>query len=152
MADTLSPSQRSERMGRVRSRDTGPELFVRRLIHGMGYRFRLHRRDLPGCPDLVFPRRRKIIFVHGCFWHQHYDPNCRLSRIPKSRLDFWEPKLTANHLRDLSSQAALIALGWQILVVWECELRHKEQLENKLRRFLEAEECVQSNFSRGLGD
>lgn len=87
--DTLTPQERSERMGKVRSTDTKPELVVRRLVHGMGYRYRLHRKDLPGKPDLVFPARRKVILVHGCFWHRHGDPACRLARLPKSRLDFY---------------------------------------------------------------
>jgi DNA mismatch endonuclease (patch repair protein) len=104
----------------------------------MGFRFRLHRKDLPGTPDLVFPRLHAVIFVHGCFWHRHPDPDCALSRLPKSRADFWEPKLTGNLLRDLRDQAALEMARWRILVVWECELRDKEHLKNKLRRFLEA--------------
>ena len=149
MTDTLKPAERSERMRRVRGKNTGPELMVRRLVHGLGYRFRLHRKDLPGSPDLVFPRLRSVIFVHGCFWHRHDDPECRLARLPKSRLDFWEPKLTANRLRDVRKQAALAATGWRILIVWECDLRNKEQLENKLKVFLEGG-CGQSNFSLGL--
>lgn len=149
MADTLSRMERSERMGRVRSVDTGPEIKVRRLVHKLGFRFRLHRKDLPGCPDLVFPRLRSAIFVHGCFWHRHPDPSCRLARLPKSRIDFWKPKLTANRQRDMRNEAALVDAGWQVLIVWECELRDKEQLENKLREFLE-ETCARSNYSRGL--
>jgi DNA mismatch endonuclease, patch repair protein len=135
--DTLDPAARSERMSRIRGRDTRPEMTVRRLLHSLGYRYRLHRRDLPGRPDMVFRGRRKAIFVHGCFWHRHPDPNCRLARLPKSRLEFWIPKLEANHLRDLRNQDALKAAGWSILVVWECELGDKEQLVNKLVRFLE---------------
>jgi DNA mismatch endonuclease, patch repair protein len=135
--DTLTPTARSERMGRVRHKDTSPELLVRRLLHKMGYRYRLHRRDLPGCPDLVFSRVRKIIFIHGCFWHRHSDAGCKLARLPKSRQDFWVPKLEANRARDARNQEALSTAGWKVLVVWECELRHKEQLENKLKRFLE---------------
>jgi DNA mismatch endonuclease (patch repair protein) len=103
----------------------------------MGYRYRLHRRGLPGNPDIVFGARRKAIFVHGCFWHRHSDPNCRLARLPKSKRDFWIPKLEANRVRDQRNQQALIADGWQVLVVWECELGDKEHLENKLIRFLE---------------
>lgn len=132
--DTLTPTQRSERMGRVRGKDTKPELIVRRILHALGYRYRLHRRDLPGCPDLVFGPRRQVIFVHGCFWHRH---KCSLGdRMPKSRVDFWKPKLEANQQRDRQQQAALRRLGWQILVVWECELAHEEQLQNKLIAFL----------------
>ena len=136
MVDTLTPKERSERMGRVRGRDSKPEMLVRRLVHRMGYRFRLHRKDLPGTPDLLFPRLRKAIFVHGCFWHRHPDTACKLARMPKSRLDFWAPKLQGNRERDLRSQEELTRLGWQFLVVWECEIRDREQLENKLRAFL----------------
>jgi DNA mismatch endonuclease (patch repair protein) len=123
-------------MARIRSRDSKPELLVRRLVHGMGFRYRLHDRKLPGTPDLVFRKRRKAIFVHGCFWHKHPSPDCKLARLPKSRLDFWGPKLQGNRTRDLRDQAALAADGWNILIVWECELRHGEQLQNKLRSFL----------------
>ncbi len=109
--DTLSPAQRSERMSRVKSRDTKPELAVRRLVHSMGYRYRLHGK-LPGRPDLVFAARRKVIFVHGCFWHRHSGcPNCRL---PKSRLAFWKPKLEANKKRDRKNQQSLRRLGWDV--------------------------------------
>lgn len=134
--DTLSPAERSARMAKVRSRDSKPEMAVRRIVHGMGFRFRLHDRSLPGSPDLVFPRLRKAIFVHGCFWHRHPDPHCKLARMPKSRLDFWGPKLQGNRERDLKDEAELEALGWQILVVWECQMRDREQLENALRAFL----------------
>lgn len=136
MNDTLTPAQRSERMSRIRDVNTRPEMIVRRLIHKMGFRFRLHRKDLPGRPDLVFPRLHKVVFVHGCFWHRHSDPACRLARLPKSRLEFWLPKLEANQARDARNQMALTEAGWQVLVVWECELRDKEQLENKIREFL----------------
>lgn len=136
MTDTLTPEERSERMSRIRSKDTKPEMIVRRLVHGMGYRYRLHRRDLPGIPDLVFPSLKKVIFVHGCFWHRHPDPNCRLARLPKSRLDFWQPKLEANRERDMEKQAELSNLGWKSLVVWECQISDKEHLENKIRAFL----------------
>ncbi len=98
--DTLQPAEQNARMALIRSKDTRPELAVRRLVHGMGYRYRLHARDLPGRPDLVFRARRKVIFVHGCFWHRHDDPNCKLARLPSSRLDFWLPKLGGNKARD----------------------------------------------------
>jgi DNA mismatch endonuclease (patch repair protein) len=114
--DNLSKQERSERMSRIRGVDTGPEMIVRRMVHGMGFRYRLHTRDLPGIPDMVFPRLGKIIFVHGCFWHQH--PGC--GRQPKSRLDFWSKKLSQNRQRDLRNQQALRSLGWRILIVWEC--------------------------------
>lgn len=123
-------------MSRVRNRDTKPEMLVRRLVHKLGFRYRLHDRRLPGSPDLVFKSRRKAIFVHGCYWHRHPDPSCKLARLPKSRLDFWRPKLEGNRERDLRHQSELDALGWEYLVVWECELGHKEQLENKLLAFL----------------
>nr|WP_253341030.1 DNA mismatch endonuclease Vsr [Sphingobium sp. OAS761] len=122
----------------VRGKDTGPERTVRRLVHRLGFRYRLHDRSLPGSPDLVFRSRRKVIFVHGCFWHRHPDPACKLARLPKSRLDFWLPKLTANRERDDRVLEALREQGWQSLVVWECESRHIEQLVNKVRAFLEA--------------
>ena len=112
MADTLGPAERSALMSRIRAKDTKPEWRVRRLVHGMGYRYRLHRRSLPGTPDLVFPARRKVIFVHGCFWHWHPDPACRLAGLPRSRLEFWAPKLERNQRRDVVNLAELSALGW----------------------------------------
>lgn len=136
MTDTLSPEQRSERMGRVRAKSSKPELRVRQLVHALGYRYRLHRADLPGTPDLVFPGRRKVIFVHGCFWHRHPEPGCRLARMPKSRGEFWGPKLERNRERDLANEAALESLGWGYLVLWECELRDGVALENRIRTFL----------------
>jgi DNA mismatch endonuclease (patch repair protein) len=139
MIDTLTPAERSERMSRVRSKDTGPELAVRRIAHAMGYRYRLHQRDLPGHPDLVFVRHRKVIFVHGCFWHRHSDSSCKLGRTPKSRLDFWLPKLEANAARDLKTEEKLQARGWKILVVWECELTDVPSLQKKIRLFLDNE-------------
>lgn len=138
MTDTLTAAERSQRMGLVRGKDTKPELVVRALVHGMGFRYALYRRDLPGCPDLVFAPRKKVIFVHGCFWHRHSSSKCRLARLPKSRLDFWVAKLEANRHRDEKNMRALRSVGWKILLVWECQLSHKEQLKNKLRRFLEA--------------
>ncbi len=135
--DTLTPQERSERMGRVRSADTRPEMVVRRLVHGMGYRYRLHRKDLPGKPDLVLPGRRKVIFVHGCFWHRHGDPECRLTRWPKSRLDFWVPKLTANEERDAKVEALLGEFGWDVMIVWECQVRDTEALKRRISEFLD---------------
>lgn len=137
--DTLTPAARSERMSRIRGQDTRPEMRVRRLAHRMGYRYRLHRADLPGKPDLVFPARRKVIFVHGCFWHRHPDPGCRLARLPKSRLDFWLPKLEGNRARDLENHKKLAESGWKVLEVWECELRDASHLERLLRIFLDDE-------------
>ncbi len=119
---------RSAQMALVRGKDTKPEFVVRRLVHSLGYRFRLHRRDLPGVPDLVFPRRRKVIFIHGCFWHRHGAPTCWRSRLPKTRQSFWIPKLEANAVRDSVVEADLRKLGWDILVVWECETASKRRL------------------------
>jgi DNA mismatch endonuclease (patch repair protein) len=138
MTDPLSKSERSERMGRVRSRDTKPELLVRRLTHGMGFRYRLHKANLPGKPDLVFASRRKVIFIHGCFWHQHPDPHCKLARLPKSRHDFWIPKLEGNRARDERVVQALTDQGWKVLEIWECQCKRSEHLENKIREFLDA--------------
>ncbi len=134
--DTLTPAERSARMALVRAKDTKPELLVRRLVHGMGYRYRLHRRDLPGTPDLVFPGRGKVIFIHGCFWHRH--AGCALARLPKSRGDFWLPKLTANAERDARNVRALRRLGWGVLTIWECQLGESATLANRIRRFLDA--------------
>lgn len=134
--DTLTPAARSERMSRVRSKDSKPEMAVRRLVHGMGFRYRLHARDLPGSPDLVFPSRGKIIFVHGCFWHRHTE-RCEFTRWPKSKLDFWMPKLEKNHRRDKAVRRELRRLRWQVLVVWECELKNQQALTGRIRDFLE---------------
>lgn len=123
-------------MALVKGRDTKPEMIVRKMLHAMGYRYRLQAKNLPGKPDIVFRSRRKAIFVHGCFWHRHPDPNCKLARLPKSRLDFWEPKLEANAARDRRAVQALEAMGWKVLILWECELREREQLGNKLKRFI----------------
>jgi DNA mismatch endonuclease (patch repair protein) len=136
MADTLSPAARSERMARVRGRDTGPEMVVRRALHRMGYRYRLHAADLPGRPDIVFRGRRKALFVHGCFWHRHPDPACKLARLPKSRLDFWLPKLDANAARDIENQNRLQAMGWSVLILWECALNDLAALDDALGTFL----------------
>lgn len=140
MTDSLSAAQRSELMSRIRAKDTRPELAVRRLLHRMGFRFRLHVRNLPGCPDLVFPRLRKVVFVHGCFWHQHPNPECKMARLPKSREQFWRRKLEGNRRRDLMKQEALLDMGWRFLVIWECELRDIPNLVDKLRMFLAGDE------------
>lgn len=136
MVDKLTPEERSINMGKIRSRNTSPEMIVRKIAHGLGYRFRLYRRDLPGKPDLVFTARKKVIFVHGCFWHQHKDPKCKISRIPKSKLDYWIPKLQNNVDRDMQHQAELKKLGWKNLVVWECEVKNIERLRRKIGNFL----------------
>ncbi|MBK9325892.1 MAG: DNA mismatch endonuclease Vsr [Hydrogenophilales bacterium] len=134
--DNISPEARGRQMARVRAKDTRPEMAVRRLVFGMGYRYRLHDARLPGTPDLVFAGRGKVLFVHGCFWHRH--ENCELARLPKSRLDFWLPKLEGNQTRDRVNQRLLRKSGWRILVVWECELRDMPKLTRKIRRFLES--------------
>jgi DNA mismatch endonuclease (patch repair protein) len=134
--DNLSAAERSKIMARVRSKDSRPEMLVRRLVYAQGYRYRLHARDLPGCPDLVFRRREKVIFVHGCFWHRHQ--GCALARMPKSRLDFWEPKLEANKQRDARNKRKLAREGWKVLTIWECQLKDTARLERTIRRFLDA--------------
>lgn len=139
MTDTLDKASRSARMAKIKSRDTRPELVVRKLAHAMGYRYRLHRRDLPGSPDLAFSSRRKVIFVHGCFWHRHSDPTCKLVRLPKSRVEFWIPKFDGNVRRDEAAQHALAEAGWSALVIWECELRDRVAVESRIRSFLDDE-------------
>lgn len=132
--DTLTKAERSERMAKIRSKNTKPELRVRRLVHGLGYRYRLHRRDLPGCPDLVFPSRRKIVFVHGCFWHGH--EGCGVANMPKSRRFFWGEKFKRNQARDAKNKKALKMEGWRVLTVWECETKGLTALASRLARFL----------------
>ena len=121
-------------MAAVRQRDTAPEMWVRRTLHREGYRFRLHARDLPGRPDLVFPGRRKVIFVHGCFWHGHA---CRRGRLPESNMEFWRAKITGNKARDSKVVGELECAGWEICVVWQCEMGDRESLERRLIRFLD---------------
>lgn len=133
----VSPATRKV-MRANKGKDTKPEMIVRRLAHGMGYRYRLHRKGLPGKPDLVFESRRKVIFVHGCFWHHHPDPGCKIARLPKSRLDFWLPKLDANRVRDDRDEKALENLGWRVLTVWECELKDEERACDVIRSFLDS--------------
>jgi DNA mismatch endonuclease (patch repair protein) len=120
--------ERSAQMARVKGRDTGPELKVRRALHRAGMRFRLQDRRLPGKPDIVLAGRRLAIFVHGCFWHRHPDPACKLARLPKSRLDFWIPKLEANRARDERNASALADMGWEVRTIWECELNDGDAL------------------------
>ena len=122
MADIVNEKRRSEIMGKIRSKGTKPEMTVRKLLHAMGYRYRLHVAGLPGKPDIVFPARRKVIEVRGCFWHQHEDPACGIVRQPKSNRDYWLPKLERNVERDAKQEAELRALEWDVLVVWECEV------------------------------
>ena len=132
-------------MRRVRPKDTKPELTVRRLLHRLGYRYRLHRRDLPGTPDIVFPGRRKVVFVHGCFWHRHR--GCAAASTPKTRFEFWSRKFDENIERDARKIAALEAAGWAVLVVWSCEARNPDMLMQRLLSFLE--ELVDGSSSAG---
>jgi DNA mismatch endonuclease (patch repair protein) len=125
---------RSAQMARIKARDTKPEMIVRRALHAGGLRFRLHYRYLPGKPDIVLPSRRIAIFVHGCFWHRHPQPDCKLARLPKSRLDFWLPKLEGNRERDARNEIALREAGWDVRVIWECELGQS----TKLTEFVDA--------------
>jgi DNA mismatch endonuclease, patch repair protein len=134
--DTVSAEDRSRMMRAIRSKDMKPELAVRRLAHIMGYRYRLHRHDLPGRPDMVFLRRRKIIFVHGCFWHQHGSPSCPLIHTPSSNVVYWQPKLQRNKARDAANADRLKAAGWGVLVIWECELKDPRAVAKALKRFL----------------
>lgn len=133
MTDTLTQEERSERMRRIRSKNTKPELRVRRLIHSLGYRYRLHGNSLPGRPDLVFPGRHKVIFVHGCFWHAH---GCKVSNIPKSRAEYWKEKFEANKKRDERNLSEIRALGWEALVIWECEVPDESVLNEIAVKFL----------------
>jgi DNA mismatch endonuclease (patch repair protein) len=130
MTDTLSSQERSRLMSRIRGKDTKPELVVRRQLHSMGYRFRLHRRDLPGCPDIFLPRHGICIFVHGCFWHLHR--NCKDARIPKTKRAWWRKKLEGNAARDKRHAAALRRLGWRVLTIWECQTEKPEKLARRL--------------------
>lgn len=135
--DTLTVRERSALMSRIRGKDTKPEMAVRRLVHGLGYRYRLHAKELPGRPDLVFRPRRKVIFVHGCFWHRH--EGCPKNRIPKSpeTRDFWRDKLNGNAHRDQLNETTLRRTGWGVLVIWECETKDLEQLTERVRAFLD---------------
>jgi len=135
MADTRSPEQRRRIMQSVKTRDTGPELAVRRLLSQLGYRYRLNAKKLPGRPDIVFPGKMKAIFVHGCFWHCH---GCSKGHAPKSRLDYWEPKLKANRERDAAQILALNSLGWTVLTIWQCETADSETMQAKLVDFMES--------------
>ena len=125
MADVLTPEQRRLNMSRIRGKDTKPELTLRRGLHALGLRFRLHRKDLPGRPDIVFPRYRAAVLVHGCFWHGH---DCPLFKWPATRREFWQTKIEGNRARDLSDVAGLAAVGWRVLVVWECALKGPARL------------------------
>lgn len=134
MADHVDPAKRSLIMAAVHSKNTRPEIVVRKIVHRLGYRYRLHSGKLPGHPDLVFPGRRKVVFVHGCFWHRH--PGCRYASSPKTRVDFWQSKFVANVVRDERTRLELESLGWKVLTVWQCELKQPESLAGRLDEFL----------------
>ncbi|HGT3367014.1 TPA: very short patch repair endonuclease [Pseudomonas aeruginosa] len=128
--DKLTPEQRKLCMQKNKNKNTKPEIIVRSICHSLGLRFRLHRNDLPGHPDLTFPKYRTCIFVHGCFWHQH--PSCKLSSSPKTRVEYWTPKLAKNVERDANNIASLQTLGWRAIVIWECETKEISLLKRKI--------------------
>lgn len=128
---------RSEIMRSIKSKDTAPELAVRRIIYSLGYRYRLHRKDIPGCPDISFIGRKKVIFVHGCFWHQHDSPQCKIVHKPKTNTSYWSKKLQRNVERDKRYQELLKKSGWKFLIIWECELTDIQNLKRKLIDFIE---------------
>jgi len=130
--DNLTSDERSEIMSRVKSKNTRPEILVRSFLHRHGFRFRVNQTKLPGKPDIVLPKYKTVVFVNGCFWHQHPSPDCKLARMPKSNIPFWRDKLESNRERDRKKKAALEAMGWRVLCVWECELTHPEQSLQKL--------------------
>ena len=133
--DIISKEKRSWNMSRIRSKDTKPEKIVRSLLHSMGYRFKLHVKDLPGKPDIVLPKYKKAIFVHGCFWHRH--PKCKYTYTPKSKIDFWEKKFADNIARFKIVKRELTRLEWKVVVIWECEIEKKpDWIKNKLYEFL----------------
>ena len=148
--DRITPQQRSKTMAAIRSKDTSPEILVRRLVFSLGYRYRLHVGSLPGSPDIVLASSKKVILVHGCFWHRH---NCTLGiKMPKSRLDYWQPKLAKNKSRDAKNRQRLRRLGWNILVIWECQTRDIKKLSTRLTKFLKSgTSSAQSSSHRNRG-
>ncbi|ASP97027.1 DNA mismatch endonuclease Vsr [Sinorhizobium meliloti] len=141
MVDRLSREQRSDNMSRIRNRDTRPEIRVRKILHRLGYRFRLNARELPGTPDIVLPKHRSVVFIHGCFWHRH--AGCKYAYMPKTRIDFWSAKFTANLKRDAKAVERLRSDGWRILILWECETKDDKQIEEAIHRFFrEGEEIA----------
>ena len=138
MTDIFDPGKRSEIMSRIRGRDTRPEMIVRRIAHGLGFRFRLHRKDLPGRPDIVFPRHQAVIVVHGCFWHRH--PGCKRASSPKTRGRYWQNKFEDNVVRDRRNETALRDLGWKVMVIWECETKDHEAVAARIESFLRRDE------------
>lgn len=136
MADNRSEESRSALMSRIGGKNTAPEMIVRKLLHSLGFRFRLHRRDLPGTPDIVLPRLKTAVFVHGCFWHGH---GCKIGQPPRSRQEYWLPKIARNKVRDVEKATALKAQGWRVLEIWQCETRDRAGLAGRLARELETE-------------
>jgi DNA mismatch endonuclease, patch repair protein len=134
MVDHIDPSRRSANMAAVKSKNTSPEIALRKLLHRLGYRYRLHLATLPGRPDIVFPARRKVIFVNGCFWHRH--EGCKYTTMPKTQVEFWEAKFLANRERDIRTLDALRSLGWEVAVVWQCQIKNPELLLPEIIRFL----------------
>ncbi len=128
--DTFSRERRSEIMGRIKGRDTRPEMIVRRIVYRLGFRYRLHKKNLPGCPDLTLGKIRTVIFVHGCFWHRH--PGCARATVPSTRADWWRSKLEKNATRDRKTELCLRELGWRVVVVWECETKRPAELASRL--------------------
>ena len=135
MADVHDKKTRSYNMSRIRSGNTKPELIVRKFLHAQGFRYSLHKKTLPGKPDIVFPGRRKVVFVHGCFWHLHAKANCRDATVPKTNTNYWGPKLQRNRDRDQQNKKLLRKLGWQVCVIWECELSNEAIVRKRLEEF-----------------
>ena len=136
-ADVVTPEQRSSNMSKIKGTNTKPEMIVRSMCHELGLRYRLHRKDLPGTPDLVFPKHRLCLFVHGCFWHRH--PGCKYAYTPKSRLDFWLPKLAKNVERDINAQRALEVSGWRVSIIWECQTKNRDTLRTEIQKMINPE-------------
>lgn len=135
MTDHVTPRKRSDIMSRIRGKNTTPELIVRKLVYSLGYRYRLHGKNLPGKPDLVFAGRQKVIFVHGCFWHFH---NCKKGKLPKSNIEYWQPKLEENRRRDSRNYDALTDLNWKYLVIWQCQLKDMDSVKDTISSFFDA--------------
>ncbi|WP_226477455.1 very short patch repair endonuclease [Pseudomonas sp. MWU16-30323] len=133
-ADVVTPEQRSRNMSKIKGKNTKPEMTVRSMCHELGFRYRLHRKDLPGTPDLVFPKHRLCLFVHGCFWHRH--PGCKYAYTPKSRLDFWLPKLAKNVERDMKAKRALEVSGWRVSIIWECQTKNRDTLRAEIQKMI----------------
>lgn len=136
-ADVVTPEQRSRNMSKIKGKNTKPEMIVRSMCHELGLRYRLHRKDLPGTPDLVFPKHRLCLFVHGCFWHRH--PGCKYAYTPKSRLDFWLPKLAKNVERDMKAKRALEVSGWRVSIIWECQTKNRDTLRAEIQKMINPE-------------